>query len=38
MRTVKNPPPNKMSPYLKLKLLLLSSGIFYSATDSPKNL
>ena len=32
-----HPPSNKITPYLKLKLLLLSSGIFYSPPHSPKN-
>ena len=29
---------NKLSPYLKLKPPLLSSGIFYPPPHSPKNL
>ena len=32
------PPSNKISSYLELKLPLLSSGIFYPQTHSPKNL
>ena len=31
-------PSNKISPYLKLKLLVLSSAIFYPLPYSPKNL
>ena len=33
-----HPPSKKISPYLKLKLPLLSSGIFYPPPHSPKNL
>ena len=33
-----NPPSNKISTYAKLKLPLLSSGIFYPPSHSPKNL